>query len=150
MGTQLPEGTGPAQGTDKPKAHILHIERNLKELLHAHKKLTWSIQYKKIWGNMDYGVVPAPPPGVPAPALGAGPGPGQWLGPTHALGARCPVLAPRPRGRGRGQGRRRGRGRHSPLQPVQRGLGPLSRDSEPHGLPSPLTQLPCKCFLAAF
>lgn len=57
VGTQLPEATRLAQGTDKVQRHISHMEKNLKELLAKRKDLTWSLNCKKIGRDVDYNVV---------------------------------------------------------------------------------------------
>uniref|UniRef100_A0A8D1WS69 Coiled-coil domain-containing protein 105 n=1 Tax=Sus scrofa TaxID=9823 RepID=A0A8D1WS69_PIG len=57
VGTQLPEATRLAQGTDKLQRHISLAEKNLKELLAARKNLTWSLNCKKIGHEVDDNVV---------------------------------------------------------------------------------------------
>ncbi|XP_052499753.1 coiled-coil domain-containing protein 105 [Budorcas taxicolor] len=57
VGTQLPEATRLAQGTDKLQRHISHVEKNLDELLAMRKNLTWSFNCKKIGHDVDYSVV---------------------------------------------------------------------------------------------
>ncbi|KAI5758879.1 CCDC105-like protein [Gulo gulo luscus] len=57
VGTQLPEASRLAQGTDKLQRHISHVEKNLKELLATHKNLTGSLKCKKIGYEVDYNVV---------------------------------------------------------------------------------------------
>lgn len=57
VGTQLPEASRLAQGTDQLQRHILHVEKNLKELLAARDKLSWSHNCKKIGHEVDHSVV---------------------------------------------------------------------------------------------
>nr|XP_031294101.1 coiled-coil domain-containing protein 105 [Camelus dromedarius] len=57
VGTQLPEATRLAQGTDKLQRHISHVEKNLQELLAMRDNLTWSLNCKKIGHDVDYNVV---------------------------------------------------------------------------------------------
>ncbi|XP_069351487.1 tektin-like protein 1 [Eulemur rufifrons] len=57
VGTQLPEATRLAQGTDKLQRHISHVEKNLNELLTMQKNLTWSLNCKKIGLDVDHNVV---------------------------------------------------------------------------------------------
>ncbi|KAM6168022.1 tektin-like protein 1 [Erethizon dorsatum] len=57
VGTQLPEAARLTQGTDQLQRHILHMEKNLKELLAARDKLSWSHNCKKIGHEVDHSVV---------------------------------------------------------------------------------------------
>ncbi|TEA31208.1 hypothetical protein DBR06_SOUSAS14010183 [Sousa chinensis] len=57
VGTQLPEATRLAQGTDKLQRRIAHVEENLKELLSMRKNVAWSFNCKKIGQDVDYNVV---------------------------------------------------------------------------------------------
>eukprot|EP00069_Balaena_mysticetus_P014851 bmy_22425T0 len=57
VGTQLPEATRLAQGTDKLQRRISHVEKNLEELLSMRRNLTWSLNCKKIGQDVDYSVV---------------------------------------------------------------------------------------------
>ncbi|XP_037360292.1 coiled-coil domain-containing protein 105 [Talpa occidentalis] len=57
VGTQLPEASRLAQGTDKLQRHISHVEKNLKELMDKHKHLSWSLECKKMGQKADYSVV---------------------------------------------------------------------------------------------
>ncbi|XP_003796658.1 coiled-coil domain-containing protein 105 [Otolemur garnettii] len=57
VGTQLPEATRLAQGTDKLQRHISNVEKNLNELLTVQKNLTWSFNCKKIGFDVDHNVV---------------------------------------------------------------------------------------------
>ncbi|XP_027275359.1 coiled-coil domain-containing protein 105 isoform X2 [Cricetulus griseus] len=57
VGTQLPEATHLAQGTDKLTRHNLHMEKNLEELRTTHDNLAWSLKCKKIGHDVDYDVV---------------------------------------------------------------------------------------------
>ncbi|EHB14419.1 Coiled-coil domain-containing protein 105 [Heterocephalus glaber] len=52
-GTALP----PFQGTDQLQRHILHMEKNLKELLAERGKLSWSHNCKKIAQEVDHSVI---------------------------------------------------------------------------------------------
>nr|XP_048295567.1 coiled-coil domain-containing protein 105 [Myodes glareolus] len=57
VGTQLPEATRLAQGTDKLTRHNLHMEKNLEELRITHDNLAWSLKCKKTGHDVDYDVV---------------------------------------------------------------------------------------------
>ncbi|XP_038935664.1 tektin-like protein 1 isoform X2 [Rattus norvegicus] len=57
VGTQLPEATRLAQGTDLLTRHNLQMEKNLKELRTTHDNLAWSLNCKKIGHDVDYDVV---------------------------------------------------------------------------------------------
>nr|XP_023422519.1 LOW QUALITY PROTEIN: coiled-coil domain-containing protein 105 [Cavia porcellus] len=57
VGTQLPEAARLAQGTDRLQRHILHVEKNLKSLLAARDKLSWSHNCKKLGQEVDHCVV---------------------------------------------------------------------------------------------
>lgn len=57
VGTQLPEATRLAQGTDMLTRHNLQMEKNLKELRTTHDNLAWSLNCKKIGHDVDYDVV---------------------------------------------------------------------------------------------
>ncbi|XP_075393716.1 tektin-like protein 1 [Tenrec ecaudatus] len=57
VGTQLPEATRLAQGTDKLHRHNAHMERNLRELQDSHRNLAWSLSCKQKGYEMDYNVV---------------------------------------------------------------------------------------------
>nr|XP_008248925.3 coiled-coil domain-containing protein 105 [Oryctolagus cuniculus] len=57
VGTQLPEATRLAQGTDKLQRHIAHVEKNLDKLLTTHRHLTQSLNSKKIGQEVDANVV---------------------------------------------------------------------------------------------
>ncbi|XP_020140068.2 tektin-like protein 1 [Microcebus murinus] len=56
VGTQLPEATRLAQGTDKLQRHISQGERNLNELLTMQKNLTWNFKCKKMGFDVDHSV----------------------------------------------------------------------------------------------
>ncbi|XP_007956774.1 coiled-coil domain-containing protein 105 [Orycteropus afer afer] len=57
VGTQLPEATLLAKGTDKLQRHIAHLEKNLHELLATRKHLTWSLNCKKMGQEVDQNAV---------------------------------------------------------------------------------------------
>ncbi|XP_006877566.1 PREDICTED: coiled-coil domain-containing protein 105 [Chrysochloris asiatica] len=57
VGTQLPEATRLAQGTDKLQRHIAYMEKNLQELLTARKNLIWGLHCKKKGYDVDFNVV---------------------------------------------------------------------------------------------
>ncbi|XP_051026659.1 coiled-coil domain-containing protein 105 [Acomys russatus] len=57
VGTQLPEATRLAQGTDKLTRHNLHMEKNLEELRATCGNLAWGLNCKKIGHDVDYDVV---------------------------------------------------------------------------------------------
>ncbi|XP_062966122.1 tektin-like protein 1 [Cynocephalus volans] len=57
VGTQLPEATRLAQGSDKLQRHISHMEKKLNELLTTRKNLAWNLNCKKIGHDVDYTVV---------------------------------------------------------------------------------------------
>ncbi|XP_029773540.1 coiled-coil domain-containing protein 105 [Suricata suricatta] len=57
VGTQLPEATRLAQGTDKLQRHITRTEKNLKELLDKRQNLAGSLNCKTLGYEVDYNVV---------------------------------------------------------------------------------------------
>ncbi|XP_076978018.1 tektin-like protein 1 [Tamandua tetradactyla] len=57
VGTQLPEATRLAQGTDQLQRRIARMEGNLSQLLASRRRLTWSLNCKKVGRDVDLAVV---------------------------------------------------------------------------------------------